>query len=59
MNMSDIPIEKYRMVFFHAGVIQAFCSGLVAGQMGEDDVLSGLKYAIVMTFIAVVVFLFI
>ncbi len=59
MDMSDIPIDQYRMVFFHAGVIQAFCSGLVAGQMGEDDLLSGLKYAIVMTFIAVLVFLFI
>lgn len=59
MDLSSIPIEKYRMVFFHAGVIQAFCSGLVAGQMGEDDVLSGLKYGVVMTFIAVMVFLFI
>ncbi|MFP4632719.1 MAG: type II secretion system F family protein [Halobacteriales archaeon] len=58
-NVADIPIEQYRMVFFHAGVIQAFCSGLVAGQMGENDIMSGLKYGIVMTLVAVVVFLFI
>jgi flagellar protein FlaJ len=57
-SMESVPLDAYRMVFFHAGIIQAFCSGLVAGQMGENDVLSGLKYGIVMTLIAVVVFIF-
>ena len=58
-DIEDVPIEEFRMVFFHAAVIQGFFSGLVAGQMGEDHVLSGLKYGIVMMLIAVVVFLFI
>jgi len=58
-DASDVPIDTYRMIFFHAGIIQAFCSGLVAGQMGENHILSGLKYGIVMTLIAVVVFMFI
>ncbi len=58
-DASDVPIDTYRMIFFHAGIIQAFCSGLVAGQMGENHILSGLKYGIVMTMIAVVVFMFI
>jgi len=47
------------MIFFHAGIIQAFASGLVAGQMGENSILSGLKYGIAMTIIAFLVFLFI
>ena len=57
-SMENVPLDAYRMIFFHAGIIQAFASGLVAGQMGENDVLSGLKYGIVMTIIAVVVFAF-
>jgi len=58
-SLADIPIETYRMIFFHAGIIQAFASGLVAGQMGENSILSGLKYGIAMTIIAFLVFLFI
>ncbi|MDZ7687939.1 MAG: type II secretion system F family protein [Halobacteriales archaeon] len=58
-SIEEVPIEKFRMVFFHAAVIQGFASGLVAGQMGEGNVLSGLKYGIVMMVIATVVFLFI
>lgn len=58
-SIEDVPVDTYNMIFFHASVIQGFFSGLVAGQMGEDHVLSGLKYGIVMTLIAVVVFLFI
>ena len=57
--IDEVPVDTYNMIFFHASVIQGFFSGLVAGQMGEDHVLSGLKYGIVMTLIAVVVFLFI
>lgn len=58
-NIESVPIDTYRMVFFHAGIIQAYASGLVAGQMGEDDILSGLKYSIVMTLVALAVFTFI
>ena len=58
-SLENLPIATYKMIFFHAAVIQGFTSGLVAGQMGEDHVLSGLKYGIVMTFIAVAVFFFI
>ncbi|MDY6779599.1 MAG: type II secretion system F family protein [Halobacteria archaeon] len=58
-SFGSIPIDTYRMVFFHAGIIQGFTSGIVAGQMGEDDVVSGLKYGIVMALIALIVFAFI
>ncbi len=58
-QISQVPIDTYRMVFFHAGIIQAFASGLVAGQMGEDNLLSGLKYSIAMTIVALLVFMFI
>jgi flagellar protein FlaJ len=58
-SIDEVPVDTYSMIFFHASVIQGFFSGLVAGQMGEDHVLSGLKYGIVMTLIAVAVFMFI
>jgi flagellar protein FlaJ len=58
LDVSEIPIETYRMVFFHASIIQAFTTGLIAGQMGENDLLSGVKYSIVMTLIALLVFMF-
>ncbi|MFB6282764.1 MAG: type II secretion system F family protein [Halobacteria archaeon] len=58
INFGDVPIDTYRMVFFHAAIIQGFGSGLVAGQMGEDDLLSGLKYGIVMMMLALIIFAF-
>ncbi|MDY6765459.1 MAG: type II secretion system F family protein, partial [Halobacteria archaeon] len=59
LSFQSINLELFRMLFFHAAVIQAYVSGLLAGQMGEDDMLSGLKYGIVLTLVATVVFLFI
>jgi flagellar protein FlaJ len=58
-SVSDIPIDTFRMIFFHASIIQAFTTGLIAGQMGENDLLSGLKYSVAMTVIALLVFVFI
>lgn len=48
--------EDYYRLFFHAGVIQGLFSGLLAGQMGEGNWMSGLKYSLVMMVIAYVIF---
>jgi flagellar protein FlaJ len=56
--MSKVNIEFYKRLFSHAAMIQGFFSGLVAGQMGEGDVISGLKYSAMMLTIAWVVFRF-
>lgn len=48
--------EDYYRLFFHAAVIQGLCAGMLAGQMGEGKWMSGLKYAILMTIIAYVMF---
>lgn len=47
-----IDLFFYSRLFSHAAMIQGFFSGLVAGQMGEGDALSGLKYSIMMVVIA-------
>ncbi|MCD1293658.1 secretion system protein [Methanocella sp. CWC-04] len=48
--------EDYVRLFFHAAIIQGLCAGMLAGQMGEGKWMSGLKYAIIMTVIAYVMF---
>jgi len=55
--MTGIDINVFRRIFFHAAVIQGFCSGLIAGQMGEGSVYSGIKNSIIMVSIAYLAFL--
>jgi flagellar protein FlaJ len=56
--MGKVNIEFYKRLFSHAAMIQGFFSGLVAGQMGEGDVVAGLKYSCIMLLIAWVTFRF-
>ncbi len=43
-------------LFFHAAIIQGLCAGMLAGQMGEGNWMSGLKYALIMAAIGYVLF---
>jgi flagellar protein FlaJ len=54
----SLDISLYTRIFSHAAMIQGFCSGLVAGQMGESSAVSGLKYSVIMLAIAWVMFRF-
>jgi flagellar protein FlaJ len=53
-----IDLFLYKRLFAHAAMLQAFFSGLVAGQMGEGRFVAGLKYSAIMLLIAWVVFRF-
>ena len=48
--------DDYVRLFFHAALIQGLCAGVLAGQMGEGNWMSGLKYALIMVAIAYVMF---
>lgn len=48
----------YNRLFSHAGMIQGFFSGLVAGQMGEGRAMAGLKYSAIMLVVAWIAFRF-
>ena len=48
-------VERMKMLFFHCGIIQGVCTGLVAGKMGEGKVIAGLKHA---TILALATFFF-
>lgn len=50
--------EMYKMLFFHAVLLQGFFTGLIAGKMGEGSARAGLKHSILMISIAYFVFSF-
>jgi len=56
-NLTQATKDAYSLVFFHTGLVQAVCSGLVAGQMGQGSVKAGAKHATVMLAIAYGTFL--
>jgi len=56
--MGQIDLFAYKRLFSHAAMLQGFFSGLVAGQMGEGRVISGLKYSAIMLLIAWITFRF-
>ncbi|MGB9963378.1 type II secretion system F family protein [Halobacterium hubeiense] len=56
-NLTQATKDAYSLVFFHTGLVQAVCSGLVAGQMGQGSVKAGAKHATVMLALAYGTFL--
>ncbi|MCT8336190.1 secretion system protein [Methanoculleus sp. Afa-1] len=50
------PIMTFERLLFHACLIQAFFSGMIAGEMGEGSLRAGVKHAAVMIFIAFLIF---
>lgn len=56
-GLKEATKARYELLFFHAGLVQAVCSGLVAGQMGENTLKGGAKHAAAMLAAAYVVFL--
>ena len=55
--VSEAQRDKYTLVLYHAAMIQAMCSGLVAGKMGSGSVKDGAKHVAIMLAIAYAVFL--
>jgi flagellar protein FlaJ len=51
----NIDPNLLSLMFFHAVTLQALLSGLISGYMREADLLSGVKYVIVLMTIALVV----
>ena len=55
-GIGDIDVAAYEQLFFHAATIQAICSGLVAGQLGEGSVRDGVKHVVVLLAVTLVAF---
>lgn len=55
-SVGTVPVEIYRLLFFHSALVQGFGSGLIAGKLSENDLLSGLKYGIALVLLTVAAF---
>jgi flagellar protein FlaJ len=55
-GIGAISIATFGRLLYHACLIQAFFSGLIAGQMGESSLAAGVKHACVLLMITIVIF---
>jgi flagellar protein FlaJ len=58
-SVQGLDINTFRLLMFHATLVQAGFSGLVGGKMANNDILSGLKISLTLIAVTVVIFLFI
>lgn len=56
LNVAAVSADVYRALFFHSALIQGVGSGLLAGKLTDNDLLSGLKFSIVLVLITLVSF---
>ena len=56
---NDVNTRAYEQLLFHISAIQAVCSGLIAGKLGEGTVQDGIKHATAMLAFTYLVFQFI
>ena len=55
-NLDSLPIQQFRMIFYHSTIIQAIGSGLLAGQLGNNDVRAGIKYSLILILLSTTIF---
>ncbi|RZV06320.1 flagellar protein FlaJ [Natrinema hispanicum] len=53
----SIDVDVFRTIFFHSALIQSIVAGLIGGKLAENNLLSGLKYAIALSVLVTGVFL--
>jgi flagellar protein FlaJ len=58
-QIGDVDASAFRLTFLHATVVQAVCSGLIAGQLSTGDLRSGVKHATVMLILGYAAFVFV
>jgi flagellar protein FlaJ len=55
-GIGSVSIATFGRLLYHACLVQAFFSGLIAGQMGESSIGAGVKHASVLLIISLVIF---
>jgi len=58
-GIGSVPVKALDRLLYHACLIQALFSGLIAGQMGESSLAAGVKHSCILLIIALVTFNFI
>ncbi|MFB6255044.1 MAG: type II secretion system F family protein, partial [Halobacteriaceae archaeon] len=55
----NINSQQLTMMFFHAVTLQGILAGFISGYIREADILAGVKYAVILPTVALIVFMFI
>jgi flagellar protein FlaJ len=58
-GIGSIPVITFGRLLYHACLVQAIFSGLIAGQMGESSLAAGVKHSCILLIIALVTFNFV
>ncbi|HVP95635.1 type II secretion system F family protein [Methanoregula sp.] len=58
-GLGSVPVKAFNRLLYHACLIQALFSGLIAGQMGEASLAAGVKHSCILLAIALITFSFI
>jgi flagellar protein FlaJ len=58
-NLGAVNPSELSLLFFHAVTMQAILSGFISGYMRDADILSGVKYVVVLLTIALSVWMFV
>jgi len=56
VSLDNIPTEELRMAYFHSAIIQGVCAGMISGKILRNELKAGLKYAIALSAVSLVVF---
>jgi flagellar protein FlaJ len=57
-GIGSVDTDAYELIFFHAAVMQAIFSGLIAGQLGEGALEDGAKHVVVLLTATMIAFFF-
>jgi flagellar protein FlaJ len=55
-GLGKMPLGLLQVMLYHAVLIMGFFSGLIAGQMGESSIKSGVKHACIMLLVGLIAF---
>ena len=55
----SLNLTTYKMLFYHATLVQAVCTAIMGGKFSSDDARDGLKYALVQVLFTTIVFIFV
>jgi len=56
LNFSGLPIGQIRLGFFHSAIVQSLGSGLLAGQLGSNNVKNGMKFSVILMILSTIIF---
>ncbi len=54
--VTEEDVEQYKVLFFHALLIQGFCAGIITGKIGEGSAVAGLRHSVFFMIVAFITY---